>query len=61
MAAISDNKYDVYNWIIQVIDSCETQYHYNTMHILIVNFRKRYKDDELASPLWNYLNHQQFK
>jgi len=61
MAAISDNKYDVYNWIIKVINSCKTQHHYNSVETLIFNFRKRYKDDELTAPLWNYLHHQQFK
>ena len=61
MAAISDNKYDVYKWIIKVINSCKTQYQYNSVETLIFNFRKRYKDDELTAPLWNYLHHQQFK
>jgi len=56
MAAISDNKYDVYNWIIKVINSCKTQHQYNSTEILILNFRKMYEDHQLASPLWNYLH-----
>ncbi len=35
MAAISDNKYDVYNWIETVIDSCTTYFHYNSAHRLV--------------------------
>lgn len=44
MAAISDNKYDVYNWIIKVIDSCETLDQINSAERLIGRFKIQSKD-----------------
>jgi len=61
MAAISDNKYDVYNWIIKVIDSCETYYHWSTVNNLIDNFRSRYTDLEMSGRLREYAYRKQYK
>lgn len=47
MAALSDNKYDVFNWIIKVYDSCENISQVRTTAKLIQNFRKVYDDWEL--------------
>lgn len=44
MAAKSDNKYDVYDWIKQVIDSCQTYFHYGRVHKLIDNFFDMYRE-----------------
>jgi hypothetical protein len=44
MAAKSDNKYDVFNWIIKVYDSCENVSQIITTEKLIRNFRKMYDD-----------------
>jgi hypothetical protein len=51
MAAVSDNKYDVYNWIIQVIDSCETNQHYYKALRLIDNFHNMYEDWDMLGKL----------
>lgn len=54
MAAISDNKYDVYNWIIKVYDSVEDNSQLMTAENLARNFRKKYEDYELNSALQDY-------
>ncbi len=51
MAAISDNKYDVYNWITKVIDSCETNQHFYKALRLIDNFYNMYKDGDMLRKL----------
>jgi hypothetical protein len=54
MAAQSDNKYDVYNWIIKVYDSCKTTPQLLTVYKLVRNFRKTYDDYKLYSELDDY-------
>jgi hypothetical protein len=54
MAAQSDNKYDVYNWIIKVYDSCKTIPQLLTVYKLVRNFRKTYDDYKLYSELDDY-------
>jgi hypothetical protein len=54
MAANSDNKYDVYNWIIKVYDSCETISQIITTEKLIRNFRKMYDDYTLYDKLQDH-------
>jgi hypothetical protein len=54
MAAVSDNKYDVFNWIIKVYDSCQTIPQLLTMYKLVQNFRKTYDDYKLYSELDDY-------
>ena len=61
MAAISDNKYDVYNWIIKVIDSCETYYHWGTAHNLIDNFSDMYRDWEMSGRLREYSHRKEYR
>ena len=38
MAAKSIDKYDVYEWIKKVIDSCTTYFHFKNVNNLISNF-----------------------
>jgi hypothetical protein len=54
MAALSDNKYDVFNWIIKIYDSCEDISQVITTEKLIRNFRKRYDDYDLYSKLQDH-------
>lgn len=54
MAAISDNKYDVFNWIIKVYDSCETLTHIRKVERLIENFYKMYDDYTMYVELGEY-------
>lgn len=61
MAAKSDNKYDVYDWIKQVIDSCQTYFHYGRVHKLIDNFFDMYRDSDLSSNLRWYLVHKELR
>jgi uncharacterized protein (DUF608 family) len=61
MAAISDNKYDVYNWIKKVIDSCKSHQQIDTVNRLITNFRNIYDDYDLTGSLRNYAHTKQFR
>ena len=54
MAALSDNKYDVFNWIKKVYDSCETTSQLLTVYKLVRNFRNMYNDYKLYSELDDY-------
>lgn len=54
MAALTDNKYDVYNWIIKVIDSCNNYHHFRAASALISNFGDRYDDWQLTGELRGY-------
>jgi hypothetical protein len=54
MAANSNNKYDVYNWIIKVYDSCENISQIITTEKLIRNFRKMYDDYTLYDKLQDH-------
>jgi hypothetical protein len=51
MAALTDNKYDVYNWIIKVIDSCKNYHHFRSVDNLITNFSDKYDDWQLTGKL----------
>lgn len=61
MAAISDNKYDVYNWIIKVINSCKSHQQIDTVNRLIINFRNIHEDWELTKKLKISANCIEFK
>ncbi len=61
MAAISDNKYDVYNWIKKVIDSCKSHQQIDAVNGLITNFRNIYDDYDLTGSLRNHAHFKQFK
>ena len=61
MAALTDNKYDVYNWIRRVIDSCTTFHHFHKVHRLIDNFYKKYNDMTMSGRLRDFAHHREFK
>ena len=54
MAAETDNKYDVYNWINKVIDSCKNYHQFRAADNLISNFHDRYDDWQLTGALRSY-------
>lgn len=55
MAATSDNKYDVFNWIISVIGSIDNLKHYPACRRLIRLFHTQHKDWDLKDTLDTYL------
>ena len=61
MAALTDNKFDVYNWIIKVIDSCKSHQQIDTVNRLITNFRNMYNDYDLTGSLRNHSHNKQFR
>jgi hypothetical protein len=61
MAALTDNKYDVYNWIEKVIDSCKNYHHFRAVDNLITNFDRVYDDWELTGKLLVYSSHKYYK
>lgn len=61
MIEIYNNKYDVYNWIEKVIDSCSTYFHFKGVDALITNFDKVYDDWELTGKLRVYASHKCYK
>jgi hypothetical protein len=61
MASLTDNKYDVYNWIIKVINSCKSHQQIDTVNRLITNFRSMYDDYDLTGSLRNHAHFKQFK
>ena len=61
MAALTDNKFDVYNWIIKVIDSCKSHQQIDTVNRLITNFRDMYNDYDLTGSLRNHSYNKQFR
>lgn len=61
MIEIYNNKYDVYNWIIKVIDSCKSHQQIDTVNRLITNFRDMYNDYDLTGSLRNHSHNKQFR
>jgi len=61
MAAETNNKYDVYNWITKVIDSCENYYQFRAADNLISNFDKVYDDWKLTGALRVYSSDKYYK
>ncbi len=51
MAAKSNNKYDVYEWILQVAKSCTTIQHKICVNKLVQKFLDKYDDWEMYSCL----------
>ena len=49
-----ENKYDVFNWIKKVIDSCETREQFNFVKNLNNNFLNRFNDYPLTKKLFQY-------
>ena len=60
MAALTDNKYDVYNWIIKVIDSCKNHHHFKATSKLVSNFHDKYDDWQLTGKLRGYESDKYF-
>ena len=56
MAAISDNKYDIFSWVSNVIDSCENLDHINSAERLTERFRISSRDLDMYSKLHAKLN-----
>jgi hypothetical protein len=54
MAALSNNKYEVYDWIKKVIDSCETSIQHVKTTKLILSFNELYDDWFLKQSLYDY-------
>lgn len=48
------NKFDTFNWVKKVIDSCETRVHYNNVRKLMTNFFNTFNDYELSKKLRMY-------
>jgi len=53
MAAVSNKKEDVYNWLWVVISSCETMDQYKATAKLIKLFQAQYNDRDLIIMLKN--------
>lgn len=51
MAAVSDNKYDVYNWIVDIAKSCQSIKHTIVVNKLVSQFLKQYDDWDLYHQL----------
>lgn len=51
MAAFSNNKYDVYNWIIDIAKSCQSVKHTIVVNKLVSQFLKQYDDWDLYHQL----------
>ncbi len=56
MTAKSKHKYDVYKWIVKVIESCTTQEQLVTATSLVNNFEHLYKSSSITMVLRNHLN-----
>ena len=54
MIGVYNNKYDVYNWITKVIDSCKNYHHFRAVDNLISNFHDMYDDWQLTGKLRGY-------
>jgi hypothetical protein len=54
MAAISDNKYEIYEWVKKVMDSCETPIQLTKAQRLIKFFTRIYNDQFLRQSLYDY-------
>ena len=61
MASLTDNKYDVYNWITKVIDSCKDYHHFRAADNLISNFHYKFDDWQLTGELRCYSSDKYYK
>lgn len=55
MAAISNNKYDIFTWVSQVISSCTNIDQLNNAERLVERFKINNQDDRLYFKLWAQL------
>jgi hypothetical protein len=56
MAAVSNNKYDIFSWVSNVIDSCENLDHINSAERLTDRFWISSRDQGLSNKLHAKLN-----
>jgi hypothetical protein len=56
MAAITNNIYDMFNWVGKVIDSCETLDHINSAERLVERFRIQTSDHNLYFKLYGKIS-----
>jgi hypothetical protein len=54
MAAVSNNKYDIANWVKKVIDSCENMDQLITSYKLMRQAVRMIDDLEIQEELWDY-------
>ena len=54
MAAVSNNKYDISNWVKKVIDSCENMDQLITSYKLMRRAVRMIDDSEIQEELWDY-------
>ena len=54
MAARSNNKYDISNWVKKVIDSCENMDQLITSYKLMRRAVNMIDDSEIQEELWDY-------
>jgi hypothetical protein len=54
MAAASNNKYDILNWIKKVIDSCENMDQLITSYRLMRRAVNMVDDSKIEEELWDY-------
>jgi DNA-binding response OmpR family regulator len=54
MAAASNNKYDILNWIKKVIDSCENMDQLTTSYKLMRRAVSMVDDSQIQEELWDY-------
>lgn len=54
MAALSNNKYDVANWIKKIIDSSSTEKQFKSARNLVFIYSDRYGDYSLYGELYFY-------
>ena len=55
MGSYSEDKYDVWEWICKVIDSCDSISHIHTCERLIRNYYIAYGDKQLTRLLRGYV------
>ena len=55
MAAKSKHYLDIYNWIVDVINSCETIEQLESAKKLVDNFRRMFKDTSTSEYLLNLI------
>jgi hypothetical protein len=61
MGAQSDNKYDVFNWIKKIYESCDTLPQLITTNKLATAFKKKYQDNNLDWELKWHEDNCEFK
>lgn len=55
------NKYDVFEWLKEVIDSCENSTHFYMCSRLTKNFTRMYGDNSLTYKIESYFDRKYFE